>query len=577
MRLSSRFTLLLAIILTACAPVTAPANSPALAESTNLAAGTTTAPADVVAPLMAAAMSPPKPLLISYRGFQFSIDNDLAASASGEIVEALVGDRNRLASPEHIRFTFDDQAPSSDFDPRQPQLLIYPAKAYVNIAPAASVQMGLLQSILTERKAPQRGSLPLLPLSLETETLHAQVRLIDFEGGSGLRYIANYGQASDLFYTYQGLSSDGEYYIALFYPVSTDALPPTPIPDVSATESAATDMVTSSPTVAAATQLDRLAGDDFLPNLAWLDALVSSLTLPSVDPSLRESQPPKAIVDQLQGQGLPSLQALWDALQLGPQDIFSPNDQLNVDLFDLNVNGSRDEYQIVVISDEARQNWQYLLFRAVGVRWWFSGQINLPFQAFIPPSYQVVEDGQNAWMVVDRLAQSGAEITRYEEGWFLLSRGQIVQVLDYPIEGYQMAPEGPCSVRYRVAPQVLHEEEGLAVRLPFSIAYLIYGDGKDSTNISDTYDLFSIDRDIFYRWQSGPSAFQFDPARSNLTQEQVDAGFYFGADTFYAFARDELKTLAQAGEGLQKRWLKQYLKGLQSSPEIEQLLKSMGG
>ncbi len=568
MKLSVRLALLLALIITACAPAAVPVAAPATDEPADLQTETATTPAERSA---APAVAPvAKEHNVSYRGFRFRFDDTLASTAAGGAVDALVGDANHLDIPEHVRFTFDGQAPAKSFNPSEPQLLIYPARAYVNISPAAAIQVGALQSLITDRSAPAQGPLPLLPVTVDAETLHGQLRFLSFQGGQGARYIARYGASQDLFYTFQGLSEDGDYYIAFFYPVSAAALAAAPAGTPSGAGAAeSTD----------AGLLKQLTATDFAPNLVWLDALVSTLALPESDPGLSQSQPPKAVLDTLRSQGYPGLQALWDTLKLGEQNLFDPQTQLNADLFELDVNNNKDEYQILVISDENHQNWQYLLFRAVGIRWWFSGYINLPFQAFVPPSYNIEGDGQDAWLVVDWLALSGAGITRYEEGWFLLSRGQLSQALKYPAEGYQTSQDGPYNVCYRVSPEVLDGMDGFGLRLPFSIGYSIYGDGKDSTNLTETYDLFSMEREMLYRWNPDTIQFEVDPSGSNVSPEQVEADFYLsGADgDLVLFAQQELEALAQSGGGLQKRWLKQYLSGLESSPEVENLLNAMGG
>lgn len=58
-----------------------------------------------------------------------------------------------------------------------------------------------------------------------------QVEYLTFEGGSGVRFVSQYGQAawpinnSDLFYAYQGLTDDGMYLISAILPVSHPSLP----------------------------------------------------------------------------------------------------------------------------------------------------------------------------------------------------------------------------------------------------------------------------------------------------------------------------------------------------------------
>ncbi len=202
---------------------------------------TATAPAERTAALSASSALVQH--VVSYRGFRFAFDDVLASTALGEAVGALVGEAQQLDSPEHLRFTFDDRVPADTFDPLDPQLLIYPARAYVNISPSAAVQVGALQALIDDRAVPAQGPLPRLPLSLEEETLHAQLRFLEFQGGQGVRYLARYGPSEELFYTFQGLSDDGDYYIAFFYPVSADAL--TAVPTAAPTEPGAGDKSTA--------------------------------------------------------------------------------------------------------------------------------------------------------------------------------------------------------------------------------------------------------------------------------------------------------------------------------------------
>ena len=59
----------------------------------------------------------------------------------------------------------------------------------------------------------------------------ANVTYFDFQNGSGVRYLTMFGQAlypidnQNLFYTYQGLTDDGQYYISAVLPVVNPGLP----------------------------------------------------------------------------------------------------------------------------------------------------------------------------------------------------------------------------------------------------------------------------------------------------------------------------------------------------------------
>jgi hypothetical protein len=73
--------------------------------------------------------------------------------------------------------------------------------------------------------------MPFLPLINGVEQLHFQVKYLSFASGQGVRYVAQHGQGPnpvnnhDLFYTFQGLTTDGKYYVSAILPVSHDTLP----------------------------------------------------------------------------------------------------------------------------------------------------------------------------------------------------------------------------------------------------------------------------------------------------------------------------------------------------------------
>jgi hypothetical protein len=57
------------------------------------------------------------------------------------------------------------------------------------------------------------------------------VSYFNFQNGSGVRYLTMYGQSvwpvdnQNLFYTYQGLTTDGRYYLSAVLPVTQTFLP----------------------------------------------------------------------------------------------------------------------------------------------------------------------------------------------------------------------------------------------------------------------------------------------------------------------------------------------------------------
>jgi hypothetical protein len=75
------------------------------------------------------------------------------------------------------------------------------------------------------------------------------------------------------------------------------------------------------------------------------------------------------------------------------------------------------------------------------------------------------------------------------------------------------------------------------------------------------------------------AAVYLEPEYSQLTQEQIDAVFYFpGPDhAFLSFAGEELINIARNGTALHKRWLEKYLESLEQGSEIEEFKIQIGG
>lgn len=222
---------------------------------------------------------------------------DLAESIRIEIRPGRVYDRNipplLNGLPPHLRVAFDDDFIGEFLNPRERQILIYPFTEFQEIYDFAGVvafdeRIAQLQTLLEERPAIVDGTIPTLTDFNAAQTLRAKLKYLDFAGGSGVRFLAHYSQSVDpiindtIFYTFHGLSSDGEYYLAAFFPITTELLPDTyedafaggddvyiyqSVPDYESYLADTTDL------------LNNAASDDFDPVLSDLDALLESLEL----------------------------------------------------------------------------------------------------------------------------------------------------------------------------------------------------------------------------------------------------------------------------------------------------------
>jgi putative hemolysin len=219
-----------------------------------------------------------------YEGVRFSYSQAIAAEAVGEMVATVeyVDD----VIPVHVGFSFRGYALPNTF--HEPRIHIYPVSAFSASSEGAADTVTSLRSLLDGGRLPAPGggfegkTIPILPPFNAGQLLHTQVALLEFQNGQGVRFLTQYAQYyapinnSDLFYTFQGLTDDGEYYVAAILPVAHPSLPadsaeiPGGDPDAFAAtyETYANDV---------ALQLAGYAASEFTPDLALLDAMIASL------------------------------------------------------------------------------------------------------------------------------------------------------------------------------------------------------------------------------------------------------------------------------------------------------------
>jgi hypothetical protein len=158
------------------------------------------------------------------------------------------------------------------------QVKLFPIADYEAIGgPRVAAQIRQLHGNITSGPAFHTiETLPYLPLEDAEQVFHAEAMHLNFDGGIGIRYITAYAQDSgpvadsDLFYTFQGMTADSQYYIAATFPVRSHILPETAAAGTIAQddfEGYIEDTVN---------QLNRLTNADFSPNLGVLDALIES-------------------------------------------------------------------------------------------------------------------------------------------------------------------------------------------------------------------------------------------------------------------------------------------------------------
>jgi hypothetical protein len=174
--------------------------------------------------------------------------------------------------PEHISLSFDNDS-VKDFDPESHrQLLVYPLPSYAVLFKGkekAQFDKQLVQSkkILSNKSIDGVKEIPILPAVEAFQVFHNHVKYLPFKQGSGVAFLTSYAQDEapiengNIFYTYQGISADGKYYLSLVYPVKANKLP------------------TKASVKVGIAALAKLSDDQFTPSLVEIDKLIQSISI----------------------------------------------------------------------------------------------------------------------------------------------------------------------------------------------------------------------------------------------------------------------------------------------------------
>lgn len=162
---------------------------------------------------------------VAFSNVSFILPPDIAANALSGTIPAVTGnDPGWGNAPEHVKFELDGYPLNETF--HRPQILVYPAEEYALANQGAATSIAHLRVILDGNGQPAPESLPAISSFNAGQLFAAQIQLIQFKSGRGVRFLTEYGQYSatanniDLFYHFQGLTDDGKYYIIAILPVS---------------------------------------------------------------------------------------------------------------------------------------------------------------------------------------------------------------------------------------------------------------------------------------------------------------------------------------------------------------------
>lgn len=231
-------------------------------------------------------MTPPDgAIVVDYEQVSFWFGLDVASSWTVEFIPEGPGSSSSAGpvshtDPAHLVFSLAGYAaPSPSTAPYlQPRIIIYPLVEMSEQNQEASQRIASLQAWLASPPANPMDTdmgIPFLPLVNGAQGFQSQFKSVGFQNGSGIRYMTMFSQGpmpvsnGGVLYTFQGITDDGAYYVAVTMPVTHPSLAADP------GDSFLTDPLGYYAGVAE--QLDRQASGSFTPDLASLDAMVESL------------------------------------------------------------------------------------------------------------------------------------------------------------------------------------------------------------------------------------------------------------------------------------------------------------
>jgi hypothetical protein len=192
-------------------------------------------------------------------------------------------------TPGHTQLKLEGYLVQGKF--HEPQIYVYPAQAYAEMYAPAFESLHRLNNILGGSPI-SNDQLPAVPVFNAAQVFASNIQVISFQNGQGVRFLTEYAQYPaavnnhDLFYHFEGVTSDGAYYIIAILPITVPVLAETsdggavlpaggiPYPDMADPNA---DVQGYYSTVASL--LNATSPETFAPTIGQLDSLIQSMRI----------------------------------------------------------------------------------------------------------------------------------------------------------------------------------------------------------------------------------------------------------------------------------------------------------
>jgi hypothetical protein len=170
---------------------------------------------------------------VAYQGISFSFNKEIITSVNITSigVHNIEGEEVFFDSyPQNIEFMLIGYPVLNHS--YEPKITVYPIGEYHSLSSLTVQEVDHLKQVLGDQNT--IGILqhaPFLPVPYAAQMFSTNLSRIDFQNGSGIRYLTMYVQNAypvdnqNLFYTFQGITDDDQYYISAIFPVTHLDLP----------------------------------------------------------------------------------------------------------------------------------------------------------------------------------------------------------------------------------------------------------------------------------------------------------------------------------------------------------------
>ena len=226
-------------------------------------------------------------------GVYMAIPACLASDATGIIMPEVIPTENEYPAynPAYRKISLIGYPLSNKF--WQPVVQVYPVARFIELVPDMANTVTKMQQILADKPAEFQTAIPVVQVPGAAQVFHARVGYLNFKNGQGIGFLTEYAQYyapvnnHDLFYTYQGLTADGKYWISIFLPVNAAYLqasynePAVPADGIAAPDENSNNLENEMKTyyVNMVQKLNNTEADAFTPSLSCIAQFVQSLNV----------------------------------------------------------------------------------------------------------------------------------------------------------------------------------------------------------------------------------------------------------------------------------------------------------